>query len=87
MEKLLIQGGVSLKGEIRIAGAKNSALPILAATLLTHDTVKVCNLPHLYDITTMIELMGCLGVEPIIDEKLNVEINSSSIKTCTIIGQ
>ena len=80
MEKLLIQGGVSLKGEIRIAGAKNSALPILAATLLTHDTVKVCNLPHLYDITTMIELMGCLGVEPIIDEKLNVEINSSSIK-------
>jgi UDP-N-acetylglucosamine 1-carboxyvinyltransferase len=80
MDKLLIQGGVSLKGEIRIAGAKNSALPILAATLLTHDTVKVCNLPHLYDITTMIELMGCLGVEPIIDEKLNVEINSSSIK-------
>ena len=58
MDKLLIQGGVSLKGEIRIAGAKNSALPILAATLLTHDTVKVCNLPHLYDITTMIELMG-----------------------------
>ena len=80
MDKLLIQGGVSLKGEIRIAGAKNSALPILAATLLTHDTVKVCNLPHLFDITTMIELMGCLGVEPIIDEKLNVEINSSSIK-------
>ena len=80
MDKLLIQGGVSLKAEIRIAGAKNSALPILAATLLTHDTVKVCNLPHLYDITTMIELMGCLGVEPIIDEKLNVEINSSSIK-------
>lgn len=80
MDKLLIQGGISLKGEIRISGAKNSALPILAATLLTHDTVKVCNLPHLYDITTMIELMGCLGVEPIIDEKLNVEINSSSIK-------
>ena len=80
MDKLLIQGGVSLKGEIRIAGAKNSGLPILAATLLTLDTVKVCNLPHLYDITTMIELMGCLGVEPIIDEKLNVEINSSSIK-------
>jgi UDP-N-acetylglucosamine 1-carboxyvinyltransferase len=80
MDKLLINGGVSLKGEIRIAGAKNSALPILAATLLTHETVKVCNLPHLYDITTMIELMGCLGVEPIVDEKLNVEINSSSIK-------
>ena len=80
MDKLLIEGGVRLKGEIRIAGAKNSALPILAATLLTHETVKVCNLPHLYDITTMIELMGCLGVEPVIDEKMNVEINSSSIK-------
>lgn len=80
MDKLLIEGGVSLRGEIRIAGAKNSALPILAATLLTQDTVKVCNLPHLFDITTMIELLGCMGVQPIIDEKLNVEVNSSSIK-------
>ncbi len=80
MDKLLINGGISLKGEIRIAGAKNSALPILAATLLTADTVQVCNLPHLYDITTMIELLGCMGVEPIIDEKLNVEVNSSTIK-------
>ena len=80
MDKLLIRGGVTLNGEIRIAGAKNSALPILAATLLTHDTVQVCNLPHLYDITTMLELLGCMGVEPIVDEKLNVEINSSTIK-------
>lgn len=80
MDKLLIKGGVRLDGEIRIAGAKNSALPILAATLLTHETVQVCNLPHLYDITTMIELLACMGVEPIIDEKLNVEVNSSSIK-------
>ena len=80
MDKLLIEGGVSLRGEIRIAGAKNSALPILAATLLTQDTVQVCNLPHLFDITTMIELLGCMGVQPIIDEKLNVEVNSSSIK-------
>lgn len=80
MDKLLIEGGISLHGEIRIAGAKNSALPILAATLLTHETVQVCNLPHLFDITTMIELLGCMGVQPIIDEKLNVEVNSSSIK-------
>lgn len=80
MDKLLIEGGVSLRGEIRIAGAKNSALPILAATLLTQDTVQICNLPHLFDITTMIELLGCMGVQPIIDEKLNVEVNSSSIK-------
>ena len=80
MDKLLIKGGVSLQGEIRIAGAKNSALPILASTLLTSETVQICNLPHLFDITTMIELLGCMGVEPVIDEKLNVEVNSSTIK-------
>ncbi|MBT3531296.1 MAG: UDP-N-acetylglucosamine 1-carboxyvinyltransferase [Gammaproteobacteria bacterium] len=79
MDKLLIKGGVRLQGEIRIAGAKNSALPILAATLLTHETVQVCNLPHLFDITTMLELLGCMGVQPVIDEKLNVEIDSSTI--------
>lgn len=81
MDRLLINGGISLRGEIRIAGAKNSALPILAATLLTKDTVQVCNLPHLYDITTMLELLGCMGVQPIIDEKLNVEVNSSTIES------
>ena len=80
MDNLLISGGVRLDGEIRIAGAKNSALPILAATLLTRDPVQVCNLPHLYDITTMIELLGCMGVQPVIDEKLNVEVDSSTIK-------
>lgn len=80
MDKLLIKGGVSLQGEIRIAGAKNSALPILASTLLTRETVQICNLPHLFDITTMIELLGCMGVQPIVDEKLNVEVNSSTIE-------
>lgn len=80
MDRLIINGGVSLDGEIRIAGAKNSALPILAATLLTNETVEVCNLPHLYDITTMLELLGCMGVQPIVDEKLNVEVDSSTIE-------
>lgn len=80
MDKLIIKGGVSLRGEIRIAGAKNSALPILAATLLTQETIQICNLPHLFDITTMLELLGCMGVQPIIDEKLNVEVDSSTIK-------
>jgi len=79
MDKLIIEGGVRLDGEIRIAGAKNSALPILAATLLTSDKVTVCNLPHLFDITTMLELLGCMGVQPVIDEKLNVEVDSSTI--------
>ena len=80
MDRLIINGGKRLEGEIRIAGAKNSALPIMAATLLTQETVQICNLPHLYDITTMLELLGCMGVQPIVDEKLNVEVNSSSIE-------
>jgi UDP-N-acetylglucosamine 1-carboxyvinyltransferase len=79
MDKLIIEGGVRLEGEIRIAGAKNSALPILAATLLTSDKITICNLPHLFDITTMLELLGCMGVQPVIDEKLNVEVDSSTI--------
>lgn len=79
MDKLIIEGGVRLEGEIRIAGAKNSALPILAAILLTSDKVTICNLPHLFDITTMLELLGCMGVQPVIDEKLNVEVDSSTI--------
>jgi len=80
MDKLVVDGGFSLQGEIRIAGAKNSALPILAATLLTQDAVQICNLPHLYDITTMLELLGCMGVEPILDERMNVEVNASTIR-------
>ncbi|MGM0634276.1 MAG: UDP-N-acetylglucosamine 1-carboxyvinyltransferase [Pseudomonadota bacterium] len=83
MDKLVIDGGISLNGEIRIAGAKNSALPILAATLLTRDTVVIQNLPHLYDITTMLELLGCMGVEPVLDEKMNVEITASTINRCS----
>ena len=61
MDKLIITGGNRLDGEIRISGAKNSALPILAATLLADTPVTVCNLPHLHDITTMIELFGRMG--------------------------
>ncbi len=83
MDKLLIKGGARLDGEIRISGAKNSALPILAATLLSDEKVTVCNLPHLHDITTMIELLGCMGVQVVIDEKLNVEVDGSTINTFT----
>lgn len=81
MDKLIITGGIALDGEIRISGAKNAALPILAATLLVSRPVTVCNLPHLHDITTMIELFGRMGLEPVIDEKLSVEIDASTIKT------
>ena len=80
MDKLIITGGVRLDGEIRVSGAKNSALPILAATLLADSPVTVCNLPHLHDITTMCELFGCMGVELLVDEKMNVEVHASTIK-------
>ena len=83
MDKLVVEGGTPLSGQIRISGSKNAALPLLAATLLTEDTVRVSNLPHLHDITTMIELLGCMGVESIIDEKLSVEINNQNIHSYT----
>ncbi|EAR61073.1 UDP-N-acetylglucosamine 1-carboxyvinyltransferase [Neptuniibacter caesariensis] len=79
MDKLIITGGEQLNGEVRISGAKNSALPILAATLLASEPVTVCNLPHLHDITTMLELLRRMGVELVIDEKLNVEIDARTI--------
>jgi len=80
MDKLLITGGSPLNGEIRISGAKNAALPILAATLLADEPVTICNVPHLHDITTTMELLGNMGVELTIDEKLNIEIHANTIK-------
>ena len=79
MDKLLIRGGGPLDGELRISGSKNAALPILAATLLADGPVTIGNLPHLQDITTMIELLGCMGVALTIDEKLNVEVDVRTI--------
>ena len=69
-----------MQGEIRISGAKNSTLPILAATLLADEPMKVENLPHLQDITTMIELLGRMGIELIIDDKLGIEVHANTIK-------
>ncbi|PCJ91090.1 MAG: UDP-N-acetylglucosamine 1-carboxyvinyltransferase [Porticoccaceae bacterium] len=79
MDKLLISGGGPLSGEIRISGAKNSALPILAATLLVDGPVMVSNVPHLHDITTMFELLGCLGVTVILNEKMQVEVDATTL--------
>ena len=81
MDKLIITGGNRLDGEIWISGAKNSALPILAATLLADEPVTISNLPHLHDITTMIELFGRMGVLPVIDERLGVEVDPTRITT------
>jgi len=79
VDKLLIRGGRPLHGELRVSGAKNAALPILAATLLASRPVVVRNLPHLHDVTTMIELLGCLGVQVVVDERLGVEVDASTI--------
>ena len=83
MDKLMIRGGKRLDGEIRISGAKNSALPILAATLLCDEPITIRNLPHLHDITTMIALLRCMGVELIIDEKLSIEVHAETIRDLT----
>ena len=80
MDKLLIAGGGPLAGKIRISGAKNSTLPILAATLLSSEPMTVRNLPHLQDVTTMIELLGQMGIEAVVDEQLGVEVASTDIK-------
>ncbi|MEZ5538450.1 MAG: UDP-N-acetylglucosamine 1-carboxyvinyltransferase [Pseudomonadales bacterium] len=83
MDKLIITGGKPLSGEIYISGSKNSALPILAATLLCEEPVVLGNLPHLHDITTMIELLGCMGVNVVVDEKMRVEVDASQVQAFT----
>ncbi len=83
MDKLLIKGGARLNGEVPISGAKNAALPILAATLLAEEPVTIANVPHLRDITTTMELLGRMGLELTVDEKMNVVVESSTITEFT----
>jgi UDP-N-acetylglucosamine 1-carboxyvinyltransferase len=75
LDKLQIRGGVPLDGEVRISGAKNAALPILAGTLLANGPVTIGNVPHLHDVTTMIELLGRLGASVTVDERMRVEVD------------
>lgn len=80
MDKLIIVGGVPLNGAIRISGAKNAVLPILAATLLIGEPVILSNIPHLNDVTTMIELLGRMGAQITIDERMSIEVDCSTIQ-------
>jgi UDP-N-acetylglucosamine 1-carboxyvinyltransferase len=82
VDKLQIVGGAPLTGEVRISGAKNAALPILAATLLVDGAVTVGNVPHLQDVTTTNELLGRMGVTVSIDERMRVTVDASSIRQC-----
>ncbi len=79
MDKLSITGGNRLSGELTISGAKNAALPILAAALLSETPVTIGNIPHLHDITTTLELLGRLGVSLMVDEKMNIEVDCSTL--------
>lgn len=80
MDKLQITGGVALEGDVRISGAKNATLPILAATLLVDGPVSVGNVPHLQDVTTMIELLGRMGVSVTVDERMRVEVDANTLR-------
>jgi UDP-N-acetylglucosamine 1-carboxyvinyltransferase len=79
MEKLLIRGGNKLSGKIKCSGAKNAALPMIAATILSNEDVTLKNLPYLQDITTMFELLGSMGANITLDESMNFIISSSGI--------
>ena len=80
MEKLLIKGGNSLSGKISCSGAKNAALPMIASTILSNESVVLKNLPYLQDITTMFELLGSMGAEILLDENMNFTISSFDLK-------
>ena len=79
MDKLLIEGGTSLSGQVHISGAKNAALPILAGTLLATEPVTISNVPHLKDVTTTISLLQMMGAQVTVDDRLNVEVDASDV--------
>jgi len=80
MDKLIISGGTCLKGDVRISGAKNATLPILAATLLADGVMRISNVPHLQDVTTTMELLGRMGIDLTLDERMTIETDASSIR-------
>jgi len=79
VDRLIIKGGVPLEGEIRISGAKNAVLPIMAATLLADSPIIIRNIPHLHDVTTTMELLGQMGVLLTVDEKMDIEVDARPI--------
>ena len=79
LDKLITNGGAVLEGEVRISGAKNAVLPIMAATLLADGPVKISNVPHLQDVTTTLELLGRMGVSLVVDETMDIEVDARTI--------
>jgi len=80
MNKLIINGGVPLSGEVRVSGSKNAVLPILAGTLLAGSPVIIRNVPHLHDVTTTMELLGRMGVSLTIGEKMSIEVDPTTLE-------
>ncbi|GAA0704870.1 UDP-N-acetylglucosamine 1-carboxyvinyltransferase [Dyella sp. SG562] len=78
MAKILISGGVPLNGEVGISGAKNAVLPILASCLLADEPVTISNVPHLHDVTTFIELLGQMGVQLVLDDRMKMHVDPRS---------
>jgi UDP-N-acetylglucosamine 1-carboxyvinyltransferase len=81
MDKLLIRGGSPLAGEVRISGAKNAALPIMCAALLSAAPLRLTNVPHLRDVTTLLSLLGGMGIAVSLDEKLGLELDARRLHT------
>ena len=79
MDKLVIEGGVPLTGDARISGAKNAALPILCATILSSEPLRIANVPHLRDVTTMLSLLAQMGISVSVDDRLGVELDSRGL--------
>jgi UDP-N-acetylglucosamine 1-carboxyvinyltransferase len=78
MDKLIIRGGQPLSGDVRISGAKNAVLPILAATLLADSPMSIGNVPHLQDVTTTMELLGRMGATLTVDERMRIEVDPTT---------
>jgi len=83
MDKLTIQGGVPLSGEIRVSGAKNAALPLMCAALLSADELTLSNVPHLRDVSTMVRLLSQMGVEVSLDDKLGLSLRAAHLSDPT----
>tara|TARA_B100000586_G_scaffold210862_1_gene157982 strand:+ start:1840 stop:3108 length:1269 start_codon:yes stop_codon:yes gene_type:complete len=79
VDKLLIRGGNPLAGTVTISGSKNSALPILAASILSEESLRIANVPHLNDVTTMIELLGTIGLDVTVEENMTIEVRAGDI--------
>ena len=82
MDRLVIEGGRPLNGEIRASGSKNASLPILAATLLADEPVAVGNVPHLQDVTTTVELLGNLGARVTLGDRMSLEVDTRALSSC-----